>query len=141
MVAGHRYRAWVGGAAGRRAGSPPEDREAGAALRAARVVVEEMLELRWSPQQIAATADATSIPNDPEMRVSHETIYQSLFVQGRGALRKELHGLSAHRASDTPTPPPGRQRPPGRIGDMVIDLANDPPRSTTGPCPAIGKAT
>ena len=30
-------------------------------------------------------------PDDPEMEVSHETIYQSLFVQGKGALRKELH--------------------------------------------------
>jgi IS30 family transposase len=30
-------------------------------------------------------------PDDPEMQVSHETIYQSLFVQNRGALRKELH--------------------------------------------------
>ena len=29
-------------------------------------------------------------PDDPEMRVSHETIYLSLFVQSRGALRKEL---------------------------------------------------
>ena len=32
-----------------------------------------------------------STPIDPEMQVSHETIYQSLFVQSRGALRKELH--------------------------------------------------
>ncbi len=30
------------------------------------------------------------VPDDPEMRVSHETIYTSLFVQGRGSLRKEL---------------------------------------------------
>jgi IS30 family transposase len=34
---------------------------------------------------------AETYPDDPEMQVSHETIYQSLFVQGRGALRKELH--------------------------------------------------
>jgi IS30 family transposase len=55
-----------------------------------RSTVERKLEARWSPKQISAWL-ALSYPNDPEMRVSHETIYQSLFVQGRGALRKELH--------------------------------------------------
>ena len=51
--------------------------------------VEGKLELRWSPEQIAGWLKA-SYPDDPEMRVSHETIYLSLFVQSRGALRKEL---------------------------------------------------
>ena len=54
-----------------------------------REAVESKLELRWSPQQIAAWLKI-SYPDDPEMRVSHETIYLSLFVQSRGALRKEL---------------------------------------------------
>lgn len=54
-----------------------------------REVVEAKLELRWSPQQIAAWLKA-AYPDDPEMRVSHETIYLSLFVQSRGALRREL---------------------------------------------------
>jgi IS30 family transposase len=43
----------------------------------------------WSPEQIAAWL-ARAFPDDAEMRVSHETIYMSLFVQGRGALRREL---------------------------------------------------
>jgi IS30 family transposase len=55
-----------------------------------RSVVERKLEALWSPQQISGWL-AERYPNDPEMRVSHETIYQSLFVQSRGALRKELH--------------------------------------------------
>ena len=55
-----------------------------------RGVVERKLEARWSPQQISAWL-ALAYPSEPEMQVSHETIYQSLFVQGRGALRKELH--------------------------------------------------
>src|SRR6516165_7521300 len=54
-----------------------------------REAVEGKLELRWSPQQIAAWL-RISYPGDPEMRVSHETIYLSLFVQSKGALRKEL---------------------------------------------------
>ena len=54
-----------------------------------RAVVEAKLELRWSPQQISGWL-VEQFPHDPEMRVSHETIYLSLFVQSRGALRKEL---------------------------------------------------
>jgi IS30 family transposase len=47
------------------------------------------LRARWSPQQIAARL-ITDYPADPSMRVSHETIYRTLFVQARGGLRKEL---------------------------------------------------
>ena len=54
-----------------------------------RAVVESKLEVRWSPQQISGWL-VGEFPDDPEMRVSHETIYLSLFVQARGALRKEL---------------------------------------------------
>jgi IS30 family transposase len=54
-----------------------------------RAVVEDKLELRWSPQQISGWL-VDEFPDEPEMRVSHETIYLSLFVQSRGALRKEL---------------------------------------------------
>ncbi len=54
-----------------------------------RNVVEAKLELRWSPQQISGWL-VGEFPDEPEMRVSHETIYLSLFVQSRGALRKEL---------------------------------------------------
>jgi IS30 family transposase len=43
----------------------------------------------WSPVQIS-TRLVVEFPDRPEMRVSHETIYQSLYVQGRGALRREL---------------------------------------------------
>src|SRR5215210_2370105 len=43
----------------------------------------------WSPEQISARL-RVEFPNDPGMRISHEAIYQSLFVQGRGALAREL---------------------------------------------------
>jgi IS30 family transposase len=54
-----------------------------------RRAVERLLRARWSPQQIARRL-VVDHPDDPELRVSHETIYQSLFVQARGVLRKEL---------------------------------------------------
>jgi IS30 family transposase len=47
------------------------------------------LKLQWSPEQIAGWLKIT-YPNDEGMRVSHETIYKSLFIQARGALKKEL---------------------------------------------------
>ena len=43
----------------------------------------------WSPEQIARRV-AIDFPDDKTMRISHEAIYQALFVQGRGALRREL---------------------------------------------------
>ena len=43
----------------------------------------------WSPEQIASRL-LLDFPTDEEMRISHEAIYQALFVQGRGALRREL---------------------------------------------------
>ena len=51
--------------------------------------VENGLELRWSPEQISSRI-IDEFPDDPDMRVSPETIYKELFVQGRGSLRKEL---------------------------------------------------
>jgi IS30 family transposase len=54
-----------------------------------RAVVESKLLEYWSPQQISGWL-VHEFPDDAEMRVSHETIYLSLFVQSRGALRKEL---------------------------------------------------
>ena len=44
---------------------------------------------RWSPEQIMCRLEF-DFPEDESMRVSHETIYRSLYVQGRGALRREL---------------------------------------------------
>ena len=61
--------------------------------------VTKRLEQFWSPQEIARRLPL-NYPDDSTMRVSHETIYQSLFVQGRGELRRELaRCLRAGKAS------------------------------------------
>lgn len=52
-------------------------------------VVSERLEENWSPQQISGWLRVEH-PTNPEMHVSSETIYRTLFVQARGALKKEL---------------------------------------------------
>jgi IS30 family transposase len=71
----------------------------------------------WSPQQIAQRL-REEFPDRPEMRVSHETIYQSLFVQGRGELRRELtRCLRSGRARRVPQ---ARGVRPPKIRDMVM---------------------
>ena len=52
-------------------------------------IVADKLRLLWSPEQIAGWLKHT-YPRDESHRVSHETIYRSLFIQARGALKKEL---------------------------------------------------
>ena len=54
-----------------------------------RDIVASKLILDWSPKQISGWLK-TQYPDDESMRVSHETIYRSLFIQARGALKKEL---------------------------------------------------
>jgi IS30 family transposase len=71
----------------------------------------------WSPQEIAQRL-ALDFPDDPEMRVSHETIYQSLFVQGRGELRREL--ARCLRSGRTSRKPRGRVEKRGRLPGMVM---------------------
>nr|WP_231635338.1 IS30 family transposase [Luteipulveratus halotolerans] len=60
------------------------------------------LKQRHSPEQIAHRL-RTDFPDDPEMRVSHETIYQALYVQGRGSLRAQVgDALRSGRARRIP---------------------------------------
>lgn len=62
----------------------------------------------WSPEQISHRLKL-DFPDDESMRVSHETIYQSLYVQGRGALKRELTAcLRTGRALREPRPRTGR---------------------------------
>jgi IS30 family transposase len=54
-----------------------------------RDIVASKLILDWSPEQISGWLK-THYPDDESLRVSHETIYRSLFIQARGVLKKEL---------------------------------------------------
>jgi IS30 family transposase len=64
--------------------------------------IQHHLTMRWSPEQICH-ALRRRFPDRPEMRVTHETIYQALYVQGRGELRRELaRALRTGRARRRP---------------------------------------
>ena len=94
----------------------PEKLAGNPALRAAVIF---MLEQHWSPEQISARLKL-EFPDDEEMRVSHETLYQSLYVQGRGALRKELvSSLRTGRAHRKPHDRTTTGRT-GRIKNMTM---------------------
>jgi len=84
-----------------------------------RTVVEDKLEEWWSPEQVAHWL-RRSYPDHQEMWVSHETIYLSLFVQGKGALRRELAEClrtgRAYRRPKTKRQPSGK----GQIVDPVM---------------------
>lgn len=110
------YRAWRADAQAERRATRPKTAKLVTVPRL-RAEVERGLHQLWSPQQIAARL-IKDFPDDLEMRVSHETIYQSLFVQGRGALRKELtHSLRRGRAHRRPLQ---RLSKPGQLRDMVL---------------------
>jgi IS30 family transposase len=83
--------------------------------------VQLRLERKLSPQQIAA-ALRREFPDDEAMQASHETIYRALFVQGRGALRRELAAcLRTGRAIRRPARRiDGRAHPDRRIPDKVM---------------------
>jgi IS30 family transposase len=92
-----------------------------------RAVVEAKLAVRWSPEQIAGWLPQ-AYPQDPVMRVSHETIYLSLFVQTRGALRRELQRcLRTGRAMRYPR---GKRLPQGR-GQLrdTLHISQRPPEA------------
>jgi transposase, IS30 family len=82
-----------------------------------RKAVQDRLLARMSPEQIAAHL-RREFADDPSMHVSHETIYQSIYVQGRGALRRELAVcLRSGRALRHPQRRGNQRRT--RIPDMV----------------------
>ena len=79
--------------------------------------VSRRLEQLWSPQEVSRRLPL-DYPDDPEMRVSHETIYQSLFVQGRGELRREL--VRCLRSGRTTRRPRAQVERRGRLPGMVM---------------------
>jgi len=87
--------------------------------------VKQKLHIRWSPEQISHTL-IKEFPHDPEMRVSHETIYQALYVQARGGLKREVQaalrtGRARRKAHNS-----GEQRRT-RFSDPMVNISERPP--------------
>ncbi len=101
-----------------------------------RAFVIDKLTLRWSPEQISH-ALIRDHPQDQSMRVSVETIYQALYVQARGGLRREVAAALRsgrtrrvrHRRPDQRTP---------RFIDPMLMISERPAEVRTGRCQALG---
>jgi IS30 family transposase len=127
------YRAAAADAAAWAAGRRPR-RTKLARTRRLRRVVERRLRAEWSPQQIAAWLKQT-YPDDLTMHVSHETIYQALYVQARGALKRQLVAhLRRGRRYRRPRAAARAERGPGRLVDTV-SIAERPPSADTRAVP------
>ena len=108
------YRIWPAHLRARECAKRPKTRKLNYAPLAERVS-EDLLKL-WSPEEIAARL-MLEFPEESRMQLSHESIYQSLYVQGRGELRRELarclrYGHTTHQSQ-------GRVKQSGRIANMI----------------------
>ena len=121
------YRAWRAHERAREQARRPKPPKLACPRLAAQVTA--WLEELWSPEEIARRL-RMEFPDDPKMWVSHETIYQSLFVQGRGELRRELARclrtgeparVPGPRRDHGPHPRHGHdQRPPAEAADRAV---------------------
>jgi transposase, IS30 family len=91
-------------------------------------IVEVRLEQRWSPAQIAHRLRVDH-PDDETLRLSHETIYRSLYLQGRGGLRKELiSALRTGRARRRPRTP-GEKAKRANVLGPIVPISERPPEA------------
>jgi transposase, IS30 family len=89
--------------------------------------IQDKLEKRWSPEQISHVL-REKFPDDKEMRVCHETIYQALYVQGRGLLRRELAiALRTGRAMRRPRKQSEARRT--RFAHPMVMISERPPEA------------
>lgn len=104
------------------------------AHRPLRAQVEAKLRADWSPMQIAQWLRRT-FPDDPTMHLSHEAIYQALYVQARGALERALVAhLRRGRHARRPRAAARATRGPGQLIDAV-SIAARPPEADTRAVP------
>ncbi|WP_405186010.1 IS30 family transposase [Streptomyces anulatus] len=94
---------------------------------ALRDFIQRHLDLRWSPEQICQ-ALRSQFPDRPEMHVAHETIYQALYVQGRGELRRELaKALRTGRTRRKPHRQAACRQP--RFATPMVMISERPPEA------------
>jgi len=118
---GYRPHAAGARAAARRRRPKPRRLEVNAELRG---VIWRWLGRKWSPEQIAVML-RRKFPGRPEMHVCHETIYQALYVQGRGELRREIAAaLRSGRARRRPRRQPEQRRP--RFAEPMLMISDRP---------------
>jgi IS30 family transposase len=109
------YRIWPAHQRAQQCAKRPKIRKLSYAPLAKRVT--EDLEKLWSPEEIALRL-ALEFPQETRMQLSHETIYQSLYVQGRGELRRELARCLRYGHTSRQSRAAGRGRGPRRARSL-----------------------
>ncbi|WP_376769805.1 IS30 family transposase [Nocardiopsis aegyptia] len=90
-----------------------------------RTLIQQLLDARWSPEQISRRLKR-DFPDRSELHVCHETIYQALYVQGRGQLRRELAAaLRSGRARRKPRRQVQQRQP--RFAHPMVMISERPP--------------
>jgi len=102
-------------------------------------IVASKLILDWSPEQVSGWLKI-QYPDDESMRVSHEAIYRSLFIQARGVLKKELVGHLRSSAAYAARGTLVSADSPVVKSSMPSPSGKDPQKSRTAPFPVIGRA-
>jgi IS30 family transposase len=100
--------------------------------------VAQKLALEWSPQQVAGWLKR-QYPGDPDMQISHEAIYRSLFIQSRGVLKKELMAHLRTRRQMRPAKGATTGRGHGQIVELV-SIRERWPKPKVALCRVIGRA-
>jgi hypothetical protein len=104
-----------------------------------RTIVASKLILDWSPEQISGWL-RIRYPSNESMRVSHETIYRSLFLQARGVLKKELIQICGPSGSSAAHGMLGLAESPTVRSSMPSPSGKDLQKLKTAPFPVIGRA-
>ena len=94
--------------------------------------------MKWSPGQIAAML-RRRFPGRPEMHVLDETIYQALYVQGRGAAPRDRRRAAVGPRPRRPRRQPEQRRP--RFAEPMLMISDRPAEAADRAVPATGKAT
>lgn len=108
-------------------GVRPKKRKLETNERLRQYVIEGLLN-RWSPEQISKRV-AADYPEDRSMRISHETIYQAIYIQGKGSLRQELAVEQALRSGNKRRKPQSKLPPKSRNQSWVegCEFSTRPP--------------
>jgi IS30 family transposase len=104
-----------------------------------RALVLAKLRRRWSPAQIAAWLRGT-FPDRPELRMSHEAIYQAIYVQSRGGLRAELKRALADKRAEALRSGRAARRPQSRQARSGRAWISDAVRISARPAEAADRA-
>ena len=93
------------------------------------IYILRLLELRWSPMQISKHLSET-YPGDPSMRLSAESIYQAIYIQGKGRLKEKLRKLMRQGRTGRMPRRSRDERARARFREPMVNISQRPPEAS-----------